>query len=58
MATIYTRLGQNEKALDQLELALEKREGELVYINVNPKFDTLRSDPRFSAIIKKMGLEP
>jgi len=56
-AVLYTRLGQNEKALDQLELALEKREGELVYINVNPRFDSLRSDPRFTAILKKMGLE-
>ena len=56
-AVLYTRLGQNEKALDQLELALKKREGELVYINVNPRFDNLRSDPRFTDILKKMGLE-
>ncbi len=56
-AVLYTRLGQKDKALDQLELALEKREGELVYINVNPRFDNLRSDPRFTAILKKMGLE-
>ena len=57
-AAIYTRLGQNDKALDQLELALEKREGALVYLKVNPKFDNLRSDPRFADILKEMGLEP
>jgi len=56
-AVLYTRLGQNDKALDQLEASYEKREGELVYINVNPRFDSLRSDPRFTEILKKMGLE-
>jgi len=56
-AVLYTRLGQNDKAFEQLELAYEKREGELVYIKVDPKFDTLRSDPRFSELLKKMGLE-
>jgi len=56
-AVLYTRLGQKDKALDQLEAAYEKREGELVYLNVNPRFDSLRSDPRFTDILKKMGLE-
>ena len=56
-AVLYTRLDQKDKALEQLEFAYEKRKGELVYIKVNPRFDNLRSDPRFTEIIKKMGLE-
>ncbi|MCH8289182.1 MAG: tetratricopeptide repeat protein, partial [Candidatus Marinimicrobia bacterium] len=56
-AVLYTRLGQKDKAFEQLELAYEKREGKLVYIKVDPKFDSLRSDPRFSELLKKMGLE-
>jgi len=57
-AVLYTRLGKKDKALEQLEFAYEKREGELVYLKVNPRFDSLRSDPRFTELLKKMGLEP
>ncbi len=56
-AQYYALLGQKDKALDILERALE--EGYLVPFNTaDPEFEDLRSDPRFIAIRKKMGLPP
>jgi TolB-like protein/Tfp pilus assembly protein PilF len=52
----YAWLGNKEEALKSLEKALEERASQLPRINNDPDFDYLRSEPRFQAIIKKMGL--
>jgi TolB-like protein len=56
LAGYYAMLDQKEKALDWLEKALEDKYPGIVRINNNPDFDNLRSEPRFQAMIKKMGL--
>jgi hypothetical protein len=37
--------------------ALPLRAGTLVWLNVHPRFDALRSEPRFVALVKRMGLD-
>jgi TolB-like protein/Tfp pilus assembly protein PilF len=49
-------LGAREQALRRLEEAAEQREPMLIYLNVDPWFDNLRSDPRFRALVTKVGL--
>ena len=49
-------LGEREQALDWLERAYEARAG-LMYLKVWPLYDSLRSEPRFQAVLKKMGLD-
>jgi TolB-like protein/Tfp pilus assembly protein PilF len=56
LATWYAMLDQREEALKWLEKALEEKIPNIVRINNNPDYDNLRSEPRFQAIIKKMGL--
>jgi TolB-like protein/Tfp pilus assembly protein PilF len=56
LATWYAMLDQREEALKWLEKALEEKIPSIVRINNNPDYDNLRSEPRFQAIIKKMGL--
>ncbi len=54
---IYIGLGENDLALEWLEKAYEERDATLVWIKVSRVYDSLRSDPRFKALLKKIGLE-
>jgi hypothetical protein len=56
MAILYVRTKDYKQALDALEKAYEEREGGVVYINVEPLFKPLRSDPRFRKMTHDMGL--
>ena len=42
--------GDKDFVSDWLEQALEIRQPELLYLEVDPKYDTLRSDPRFKEL--------
>ena len=57
MAIIYTGLGDKDQAFEWLEKARKNRSEDLIFLKVDPKFDTLRADPRFSALLAKMGFE-
>jgi serine/threonine-protein kinase len=56
-AMIYVGLGDMDQAFEYLGKAYLERESFLATINTLPFFDRLRSDPRFTALLKKMGLE-
>jgi tetratricopeptide (TPR) repeat protein len=56
MAYIYTGLGEQEVALDWLERAFRDRSGAIYGIKGSFLFATLRSHPRFVALLKKMNL--
>ncbi|HEU4388308.1 MAG TPA: winged helix-turn-helix domain-containing protein [Blastocatellia bacterium] len=47
LAWLYTRAGRKDQAFECLEKALTERAAFLVYLNVDPLWDSLRSDPRF-----------
>lgn len=57
IALIYAGLGQNDQAFELLEKAYGERDPWLVYLKVEPSFDSLHSDQRFKALLKKMNLE-
>jgi len=54
-AWIYERLGEKEMALDWLERGYEKKTGDLVTLNIDPKWDALREEPRFQDILARMN---
>jgi TolB-like protein/Flp pilus assembly protein TadD len=56
LAIIHAALGQVEQAFVWLEKAYEERHGFLIYLNVEPAFDSIRSDPRFADLLKRMRL--
>lgn len=58
VAIVRAGLGQSEQAFAALEEALAHREWRLVRMNVEPMFDPLRADPRFAAMLRRMGLPP
>jgi hypothetical protein len=48
-------LGEEERAMDLLEESYRDRCNNLVFINVQPAFDNLRSSSRFTGLIQRMG---
>jgi serine/threonine-protein kinase len=57
IALVYNGLGDNDDALSLLERACDERDVRLPLLKVDPRWDSLRSDPRFLAILKRIGLE-
>ncbi len=56
VALIEHGLGNDAKALDLLERAVESREGGLLWLAISPYWKDLRSHPRVQAILRKMNL--
>ncbi|MCI4320165.1 MAG: tetratricopeptide repeat protein [Thermoplasmata archaeon] len=56
IALIFTGLGDVDQAMAWLERAYEERSSWLVWINVEPRFDRLRPDPRFGSLLQRMRL--
>ncbi|MCY7346382.1 MAG: winged helix-turn-helix domain-containing protein [Pyrinomonadaceae bacterium] len=56
-AIIYNALGETETALDYLEKAYSEKNVLLVFLKVDPKWNNLRSEPRFIALAKQMNFE-
>jgi serine/threonine-protein kinase len=54
-AIVHLGLGEHDAALTQLELACERRQLPITVINVHPLYDPLRNEPRFQAIIERVG---
>jgi TolB-like protein/DNA-binding winged helix-turn-helix (wHTH) protein/tetratricopeptide (TPR) repeat protein len=56
LALVYAGLGETEESLRSLEEAYEHRSFWLSYLKVDPRLDSLRSDPRFLDIVRRVGL--
>ena len=55
-AVIYAGLGDKDQAFYWLNRAYEERNSGLPFLKTYAQFDSLRSDPRFSHLIKRVGL--
>ncbi|HTA68804.1 MAG TPA: protein kinase [Bryobacteraceae bacterium] len=56
IALIHAGLGDKNQAFDWLQKAYEDRSAGLLYLKVDPTFDSLRSDPRFTDLLRRVGL--
>jgi len=55
LAVVYVGLGRDQQAMDWLEKAFADRSNGLVFLKVEPELDSLRANPRFIALQKKLG---
>jgi Flp pilus assembly protein TadD len=56
-AHIHTGLGDKDQAFEWLEEGFRERSATMAWNGVTPLFDSLRPDPRFTELLRKMGLE-
>ncbi len=53
----YAALGDIDKTFEWLERSYDERSPWLIYLKVDPHFDVIRDDPRYTVLLEKMGLE-
>lgn len=56
LAMINTALGNHDQAIAQLEAALSVRDVLLAFLRIDRKWDDLRADPRFQAVMRRVGI--
>jgi Flp pilus assembly protein TadD len=56
-ALVLVGLDRNDEALTWLEKGVDQHTEEVIFIKVDPAMDPLRSDPRFAALLRDLGLE-
>ena len=56
MALLYTGLGNHARAIYWLGKAFDDRSNNMIFLNVDPEFDNLRSEPGFKSLLRRMGL--
>ena len=57
IAMVHVGLGDKEQAFAALEQAYEARTWYMTWLKVAPEFDSLRSDPRFANLVRRVGLQ-
>jgi tetratricopeptide (TPR) repeat protein len=53
---VHIGLGEKEQALQWLEKSFAKHNPEMAFLKLNPALDSLRSDPRFADLVRRMGI--
>lgn len=56
VAMLYAGLGDTDHALEWLEKSVARHERTVVSLRVSPVFDSLRTDPRFQGLLRRIGL--
>jgi eukaryotic-like serine/threonine-protein kinase len=57
LAGICVGLNQKDRAIDWLEKTYNERSDQITYIGKDPRFDSVRQDPRFQDLVRRIGLE-
>jgi TolB-like protein len=55
VAVFAATLGDHDRAFEELNASYDARESHIVMVKCDPRFDGLRSDPRFEELSKKIG---
>jgi hypothetical protein len=57
LAAVYGELGDVDEAFRQLERAYADRSAGLIYLHLDPLYDSLREDPRMDEMVRRIGLQ-
>jgi tetratricopeptide (TPR) repeat protein len=56
LARVHAALGQRDRAFRRLEEAYKEHDLDLVFLRVDPQWDSLRADPRFVDLVRDVGI--
>ncbi len=56
IAAVYAELHELEETFRWLEKAYEDRSTQIIFLKAEPKFDPVRSDPRYAKLLERMRL--
>ena len=56
--TAYLRLGDREQTTAWLARAVQERSGLVLEIQIDPRYESLRSNPQFAGLARQMGFTP
>ena len=57
IAALHASLGDVDEAFRWLDVAVEEKATGLIFLRVHPRMDAIRKDPRYPALLKRVGLE-
>jgi TolB-like protein/DNA-binding winged helix-turn-helix (wHTH) protein/Tfp pilus assembly protein PilF len=58
LAGVSLAVGDKHQTLDLLQKAADGRLSQVIFLNVDPRYDKLRDDPRFQDLLRRIGLRP
>ena len=58
VAVVHVALGQPDSAFAWLDRAVKERSHWLVWLNRDPRWEPVRSDPRYAALVRRVGIPP
>jgi hypothetical protein len=56
IALAYADLGDKDHAFEWLNTAYQEHDSSMIAVRTDPEFDSLRSDPRYTELVRRMGL--
>jgi len=56
VAAVYAGLGDQNRAFDWLNKGIEERSASMVFLKIDPFFDSLHAHPRFQDLLRRIGL--
>ena len=57
-AVFYALAGEKDRVLERMTQAINERDPNIPWFNIEPAFDPLRDDPRFQNLLRRMDFEP
>jgi hypothetical protein len=58
LADLYVMLGKKDEAFTWFEKTFDARDPVTLQFNIDPAYDSLRSDPRYAKLVERIGLKP
>jgi hypothetical protein len=55
-ASVFLALGQRDRALDIVERAVDQKLPKVLFLSLDPRFRSLRAEPRFAMVLRRLGL--